>query len=148
MHTIKRRKDSFINLYFIICAINLTIQINNFNKKRVLLSKNLNFFVVYLLNFLLYYYLWHLLRQLSTHYFLILSNMEKFVEKFRQWLTEKRMSANTIRAYMNAVYTYYNIYGPAINEDNLNKYQLYLEQHYRPKTVNLRINAGSAIEGQ
>lgn len=55
LYTIKRRKDSFKNLYFIICAMNLTIQINNFNKKCVFLSKNLNFFVVYLLNFLLHF---------------------------------------------------------------------------------------------
>lgn len=67
--------------------------------------------------------------------------MEKLEEKFRHWLTEERMSANTIRAYMNAVITYYNIYGAEINDDNLNKYQRYLEQHYRPKTVNLRIIA-------
>lgn len=67
--------------------------------------------------------------------------MKSLVDKFRLWLTEKRMSANTVRAYMNAVYTYYNIYGAAINEGNLNKFQNYLEQHYRPKTVNLRVIA-------
>lgn len=53
-----RGKDTFINLYFIICTMYLTIRINIFNKKYLFLSKNLSYYADSLssnLKFLFYF---------------------------------------------------------------------------------------------
>lgn len=67
--------------------------------------------------------------------------MKNVVDKFKVSLIENKMSANTVKSYLTAVNTYYDICGDIINEENLNKFQQYLEQQYRPKTINLRIIA-------
>lgn len=72
---------------------------------------------------------------------LLLRIMTKLVDQFEHYLTDSRMSANTIRAYMSSVYTYYNIYGERINNKSLTSYQQYLEKRYSSKTINLRIIA-------
>lgn len=65
--------------------------------------------------------------------------MKTLVEKFKCYLTEQGMSDNTIKSYMISVYTYYNIYGPKINNENLSKFQTYLQESYQPKSMNLRV---------
>lgn len=65
--------------------------------------------------------------------------MKTLVEKFKCYLTEQGMSDNTIKSYMISVYTYYNIYGPKINNENLSKFQTYLQENYQPKSMNLRV---------
>lgn len=56
--------------------------------------------------------------------------MKTLVEKFKCYLAEQGMSDNTIKSYMVSVNTYYNIYGPKINNENLSKYQTYLQENY------------------
>lgn len=67
--------------------------------------------------------------------------MKKFVDEFKQFLTTRRMSANTVKSYMVSVYTFYNIYNGVLSRENVELFQKFLEQHYCPKSANLRIIA-------
>lgn len=57
---------------------------------------------------------------------------------YRLSLEKALFSSNTIRAYMLAVDTYYNIY-KEVSPENLFEYKVYLETHYRPRSANLLI---------
>lgn len=65
--------------------------------------------------------------------------MKKLVEQFEHYLAQQSMSGNTVKSYLTSVNTYFNIYGHKISATNVAGYQNYLEQHYRPKTINLRV---------
>lgn len=57
---------------------------------------------------------------------------------FRKMLVQLHFSQSTIRVYLSAVYTYYNIYRE-LNAKNLDGFKIYLENHYSPRTANLYI---------
>lgn len=55
-------------------------------------------------------------------------------------LKERNMSANTICVYRCAVEQFYRLY-PQLTSRNLQLYKVYLLEHYKPQTVNLRLRA-------
>lgn len=61
-------------------------------------------------------------------------------EGFEHYLKKQNLSENTIRAYLSAVRQYFLLY-PELTVFNLQMYKLYLVEHYKPQTVNLRIHA-------
>lgn len=61
-------------------------------------------------------------------------------ETFEMLLVQANMARNTVAAYMYAVREYYKRY-KELNKRNLLIYKTYLIETYKPKTVNLRIQA-------
>lgn len=61
-------------------------------------------------------------------------------EMFKKYLKQSNMSDNTIASYIFAVKFYELSYGD-LNKRNLMSYKGYLIETYKPKTVNLRIQA-------
>jgi integrase/recombinase XerD len=61
-------------------------------------------------------------------------------EKFKLWLIDENMTKNTIAAYMYAVKDFQTRY-KELNKKNLLLYKTYLIETFKPKTVNLRIQA-------
>lgn len=62
------------------------------------------------------------------------------LEEFENYLKFQNMSENTIRSYLYAIRQYYKLF-PELTYSNLQLYKLYLLEHYKPQTVNLRIHA-------
>ena len=62
------------------------------------------------------------------------------LEKFEEFLTQGNMAKNTISAYMYAVKEFGSRH-KELNKRNLLVYKTYLIETYKPKTVNLRIQA-------
>ena len=62
------------------------------------------------------------------------------LQKYEALLRRGNMSENSISAYMYAVRFYLEHY-PAIDKKNLLAYKGFLLENYKPKTVNLRIQA-------
>ncbi len=59
---------------------------------------------------------------------------------FKDYLNLHSMSANTIHVYLYAVEQFYSLY-PCLSVSNLQLYKVFLLEHYKPQTVNLRIRA-------
>lgn len=59
---------------------------------------------------------------------------------FEEYLKDKALSQNTIISYLYAIKQYDGIYG-VVTRKNLRDYKVYLIEHYKPQTVNLRIRA-------
>lgn len=64
---------------------------------------------------------------------------EGYVE-FEEYLKKSNLANNTLTAYSYAVRQYFSLY-EKVNKRNLQGYKVYLLEHYKPKTVNLRIRA-------
>lgn len=62
------------------------------------------------------------------------------IRQFRQHLRSDSKAPNTICSYCYAVEQFYRLY-PKLTSKNLQLYKVYLLEHYRPQTVNLRIRA-------
>ena len=62
------------------------------------------------------------------------------ITTFEVALKESQMAENTITAYLYAVKDFYSRY-KVLNKNNLLLYKTYLIEHFKPKTVNLRIQA-------
>ena len=62
------------------------------------------------------------------------------VEKFKEYLTHSNMAKNTVSAYIYAVNDFNSKY-KELNKKNLLLYKTYLIETFKPKTVNLRIQA-------
>lgn len=62
------------------------------------------------------------------------------VEKFKTYLQQSNMAENTISAYRYAVNDFYSRH-KKLNKKNLLVYKTYLIETFKPKTVNLRIQA-------
>ena len=62
------------------------------------------------------------------------------ITTFEVALKESQMAENTITAYLYAVKDFYSKY-KMLNKNNLLLYKTYLIEHFKPKTVNLRIQA-------
>ena len=65
---------------------------------------------------------------------------ELYQERFRDYLTSKNMSANTICVYCYAVRQFFEIH-EELTLATLQLYKVYLLEQYKPQTVNLRIRA-------
>lgn len=61
-------------------------------------------------------------------------------EKFRLYLIDENMTKNTMAAYMYAIKDFQTRY-KELNKKNLLLYKMYLIESFKPKTVNLRIQA-------
>lgn len=62
------------------------------------------------------------------------------VEKFKEFLTHSNMAKNTVSAYIYAVNDFNSRY-KELTKKNLLLYKTYLIERFKPKTVNLRIQA-------
>ncbi len=62
------------------------------------------------------------------------------VEKFKEFLTHSNMAKNTVSAYIYAVNDF-NSHYKELTKKNLLLYKTYLIETFKPKTVNLRIQA-------
>lgn len=62
------------------------------------------------------------------------------VEKFKEYLTHSNMAKNTVSAYIYAVNDFNSKY-KELTKKNLLLYKTYLIETFKPKTVNLRIQA-------
>lgn len=65
---------------------------------------------------------------------------EHNMEAFRLYLSSRNMSDNTILVYTYTVRQFYSLF-PEITLANLKLYKVFLLEHYKPQTVNLRIRA-------
>ena len=61
-------------------------------------------------------------------------------EKFEKYLLERDLSDNTIRAYLYALRQFKGRY-TSPTKRNLREHKDWLTEHYRPRTVNLRLRA-------
>ena len=67
-------------------------------------------------------------------------NLETELADFREYLLQHNMSGNTICVYVYAVRQFYRRHRQIIPA-NLQLYKVFLLEHYKPQTVNLRIRA-------
>ena len=67
-------------------------------------------------------------------------NLETELAAFREYLLQHNMSDNTICVYVYAVRQFYRRHRQIIPA-NLQLYKVFLLEHYKPQTVNLRIRA-------
>ena len=67
-------------------------------------------------------------------------NIFIMVEKFKEFLTHSNMAKNTVSAYIYAVNDF-NSHYKELTKKNLLLYKTYLIETFKPKTVNLRIQA-------
>lgn len=65
---------------------------------------------------------------------------EMNIEDFERYLRQGNMAENTIAAYLYAVKEYYTRH-KELNKRNLLVYKTYLIETFKPRTVNLRIQA-------
>lgn len=66
--------------------------------------------------------------------------LELRADEFSRYLTARNMSDNTIHVYVYALRQFYKRY-TAIDYSSLQLYKVFLLEHYKPQTVNLRIRA-------
>ncbi len=62
------------------------------------------------------------------------------IKKYQKHLTQSNLSENTISSYSFAVKQFYQHFDE-INKSNLKQYKVFLIEHYKPQTVNLRLRA-------
>lgn len=62
------------------------------------------------------------------------------INKFKEFLEQGNMAKNTIEAYIYAINAFFNQY-KEVNKKNLLAHKSYLIEKFKPKTVNLRIQA-------
>lgn len=69
---------------------------------------------------------------------------ERTLASFASHLSARGLSEHTIRSYSFALRQFFSLY-PEISFSNLKLYKLFLLEHYKPQTVNLRIRALNAF---
>jgi site-specific recombinase XerD len=62
------------------------------------------------------------------------------MKEFRDYLKEKNLSKNTISAYEYSIVMFKRLFGE-INKTNLLAFKGYMLEHFKVRTVNLRIQA-------
>lgn len=62
------------------------------------------------------------------------------IEEFERHLRESNLSENTISAYLYAVNQFNGMYGE-VTQKKLKAYKVWLIEHFKPQTVNLRLRA-------
>ena len=63
-----------------------------------------------------------------------------YTNRFGAYLLEQNLSPNTIQSYDYSVKQFYKLFH-RLTSSNLRAYKLYLLEHHKPQTVNLRIQA-------
>lgn len=63
------------------------------------------------------------------------------IEQFKQYLEQTNLSLNSIDSYARSVNQFLIMYNNRISKKDLISYKNYLIENYKPKTVNLRIQA-------
>ena len=63
------------------------------------------------------------------------------IEEFRKSLKQTNLSTNTIDSYIRSAKQFFVMYEGSISKKNLISYKNFLIENYKPKTVNLRIQA-------
>lgn len=63
------------------------------------------------------------------------------IEEFRKSLKQTNLSTNTIDSYTRSINQFLVMYENSITKKNLISYKNFLIENYKPKTVNLRIQA-------
>lgn len=61
-------------------------------------------------------------------------------ELFESYLNDQNLSHNTTISYLYALKQFHDLY-PTLTKQNLRNYKIYLIEHYKPQTINLRIRA-------
>lgn len=59
---------------------------------------------------------------------------------YQSYLNQSHLSTNTISAYLFALKQYHQLF-PKITQSYLKEYKIYLIEHFKPQTVNLRLRA-------
>lgn len=67
-------------------------------------------------------------------------NLDLTVQMYKEYLVSRNIADNTIHVYSFAVRQFHRLFHE-ITDCNLQLYKLYLLEHYKPRTVNLRIRA-------
>ena len=67
-----------------------------------------------------------------------------YTNRFGAYLLEQNLSPNTIQSYDYSVKQFYKLFH-RLTSSNLRAYKLYLLEHHKPQTVNLRIQAGQTV---
>ena len=65
---------------------------------------------------------------------------EAMIEAFQTHLASHNMAENTIQSYTFAIRQFFSLF-PEVTHSNMKLYKLFLLEHYKPQTVNLRIRA-------
>ena len=60
------------------------------------------------------------------------------IDKFKPWLEKAELAKNTLQSYLWTVKHFLTNYGEP-NKENLMAYKCYLMEHFKPQTVNLRL---------
>ena len=60
------------------------------------------------------------------------------IDKFKPWLEKAELAKNTLQSYLWTVKHFLSNYGEP-NKENLMAYKCYLMEHFKPQTVNLRL---------
>ncbi len=68
------------------------------------------------------------------------SGAQDDLSAFRDYLSCHNLAENTIHVYLYAIRQFCTLF-PSLNASSLQLYKLYLLEHYKPQTVNLRIRA-------
>ena len=62
------------------------------------------------------------------------------IKSYEKYLYQSNLADNTVRVYLFSVKQFHKLY-PEINKPNLKSYKVYLIEHFKPQTVNLRLRA-------
>ena len=62
------------------------------------------------------------------------------IDEFCDFLKKKEMSPNTVQVYRQTISMFYEVY-KELNKTNVLAFKGYLLEQYKPRTVNLRIQA-------
>lgn len=73
-------------------------------------------------------------------YKLFIGGLTMELNEFRDWLKQSNLSENTIKSYSKSVEQFFSQY-EKITKKNLLSFKGYLLERYKPKTVNLRLQA-------
>lgn len=68
------------------------------------------------------------------------------ISEFRQYLISKDMAANTVQVYSYALCQFLCRYHQA-DFSSLHLYKVFLLEHYKPQTVNLRLRGAERLSG-
>ncbi|MBS6518934.1 MAG: tyrosine-type recombinase/integrase [Clostridium sp.] len=72
-----------------------------------------------------------------------MKTVQSAIDEFRQYLISKNMAANTVQVYSYALRQFLCRYHQA-DFSSLHLYKIFLLEHYKPQTVNLRLRALNA----